>query len=182
MLAKKAANLSGELKNIVKNDLKNYERDRNLYVWQKGLDEAIDELLIKQDKTSPIKAFQLGKIDAYVSKRIFEIAGIKLADSFISADKKSILHIRPSRKKAYNQALSIDEIRQIPNVLYKAKNVSFDANERNLVYWFDDKENADKINKIIVNLNYVLKKFRTTNYMVTIGKVDKVESLKDNYT
>ena len=182
VLAKKAANLSGELKNIVKNDLKNYERDRNLYVWQKGLDEAIDELLIKQDKTSPIKAFQLGKIDAYVSKRIFEIAGIKLADSFIAADKKSILHIRPSRKKAYNQALSIDEIRQIPNVLYKAKNVSFDVNEGNLVYWFDDKENADKINKIIVNLNYVLKKFRTTNYMVTIGKVDKVESLKDNYT
>nr|DAD62151.1 MAG TPA: minor capsid component [Caudoviricetes sp.] len=181
VLAKKAANLSGELKNIVKNDLKNYERDRNLYVWQKGLDEAIDELLIKQDKTSPIKAFQLGKIDAYVSKRIFEIAGIKLADSFIAADKKSILHIRPSRKKAYNQALSIDEIRQIPDVLYKAKNVSFDVNEGNLVYWFDDKENADKINKIIVNLNYVLKKFRTTNYMVTIGKVDKVESLKDNY-
>ena len=115
-------------------------------------------------------------------KRIFEIAGIKLADSFTAADKKSILHIRPSRKKAYNQALSIDEIRQIPNVLYKAKNVSFDVNEGNLVYWFDDKENADKINKIIVNLNYVLKKFRTTNYMVTIGKVDKVESLKDNYT
>ena len=99
MLTKKAANLSGELKNIVKNDLKNYERDRNLYVWQKGLDEAIDELLIKQDKTSPIKSFQLGKIDAYVSKRIFEIAGIKLADSFTAADKKSILHIRPSRKK-----------------------------------------------------------------------------------
>ena len=182
VLAKKAANLSGELKNIVKNDLKNYERDRNLYVWQKGLDEAVDELLVKQDKTSPIKAFQLGKIDAYVSKKIFEIAGIELADSFIAADKKSILHIRPSRKKAYNQALSIDEIRQIPNVLYKAKNVSFDVNEGNLVYWFDDKENADKINKIIVNLNYVLKKFRTTNYMVTIGKVDKVESLKDNYT
>lgn len=178
MLVKKAANLSSELKNIVKNNLKNYERDRNLYVWQKGLDEAVDELLIKQDKTSPIKAFQLGKIDAYVSKRIFEIAGIKLADSFIAADK----NIRPSRKKAYNQALSIDEIRQIPNVLHKAKNVSFDANEGNLVYWFDDKENADKINKIIVNLNYVLKKFRTTNYMVTIGKVDKVESLKDNYT
>ena len=182
MLAKKAANLSGELKNIVKNDLKNYERDRNLYVWQKGLDEAIDELLIKQDKTSPIKAFQLGKIDAYVSKRIFEIAGIELADSFIAADKKSILHIRPSRKKAYNQALSIDEIRQIPNVLYEAKNVSFDANEGNLVYWFDDKEDAEKINKIIVNLNYALKKFKVTNYMVTIGKVDKVESLKDNYT
>ena len=181
VLAKKAANLSGELKNIVKNDLKNYERDRNLYVWQKGLDEAVDELLVKQDKTSPIKAFQLGKIDAYVSKRIFEIAGIELADSFIAADKKSILHIRPSRKKAYNQALSIDEIRQIPNVLYEAKNVSFDANEGNLVYWFDDKEDAEKINKIIVNLNYALKKFKVTNYMVTIGKVDKVESLKDNY-
>ena len=67
-------------------------------------------------------------------------------------------------------------------MLYEAKNVSFDANEGNLVYWFDDKEDAEKINKIIVNLNYALKKFKVTNYMVTIGKVDKVESLKDNYT
>ena len=66
-------------------------------------------------------------------------------------------------------------------MLYEAKNVSFDANEGNLVYWFDDKEDAEKINKIIVNLNYALKKFKVTNYMVTIGKVDKVESLKDNY-
>ena len=44
VLAQKAKNLSGELKNIVKNDLKNYEQDKNLYVWQKGLDDMVDYL------------------------------------------------------------------------------------------------------------------------------------------
>lgn len=47
----------------------------------------------------------------------------------------------------------------------------------NLVYWFDDKDDGKFINKIAINLNYMLKKFGVTNYMVTLDKVSKKDAL-----
>ena len=89
-------------------------------------------------------------------------------------DKKGILHIRPERKGAYSQDLRIDEIRQIVKVLNdKNTPVSLDISDNAIIFWFDDNIDKTKINKIVVDLNYNLKKFGVTNYMVTAGKINK---------
>ncbi|MBE2985538.1 minor capsid protein [Campylobacter sp. RM12920] len=154
-------------------DFKNLERDRNLYVWRQSLNRAIDELIINNDKRSPIEVFQIGAISDFIAGKVKEILNIELKNARIMADKKAILHIRPERKGKYAQALSIDEMRHIPQVLLEAKSVSVDKENMNLIYWFDDKNDGKFINKIAVDLNYTLKKFGVTNYMVTIGKVNK---------
>ncbi|MCR8685181.1 hypothetical protein [Campylobacter ureolyticus] len=48
--------------------------------------------------------------------------------------------------------------------------VSIDIDKKNIIFWFDDEKDAKKINKIVVDLNYNLKKFGVTNYMVTARK------------
>lgn len=52
--------------------------------------------------------------------------------------------------------------------------MSIDINKKNIIYWFEDIEDATKINKIV---NYKLKKFGVTNYMVTAGKSLKKDEL-----
>lgn len=98
-------------------------------------------------------------------------------------DKKGILHIRPERKGIYNQDLRIDEIRKIVKILSDENTpVSIDIDKKNIIFWFDDEKDAKKINKIVVDLNYNLKKFGVTNYMVTIGKALKADELgKSSY-
>lgn len=92
------------------------------------------------------------------------------------SDKHGILHIRPERKGGYGQALRIDEIRQIVRVLNDDKTpVSVDINDNALIFWFDDEVDKTRINKLVVDLNYKLKKFGLTNYMVTAGKIKKNE-------
>lgn len=51
--------------------------------------------------------------------------------------------------------------------------VSVDVSKKNIIFWFDDNLDKAKINKIAVDLNYNLKKVGITNYVVTVGKVDK---------
>ena len=56
-----------------------------------------------------------------------------------------------------------------------AEDVVFDTQNKNVIFWFDDKENKDKINKVVVHLNYKVKKFGVENYTITAGKIDRIE-------
>ncbi len=56
-----------------------------------------------------------------------------------------------------------------------------DTEFKNIIFWFDDEQDNTKINKIVVDLNYKLKKFGLTNYMVTAGKVDKSNKDREKY-
>ena len=154
-------------------ELKTLEQDRKLYVWQQNINHAIDELIIKNDKRSPISVFQIGAINEFIAKKVKEILNIELKNAHIMADKKAILHVRPERKGEYGQALSVDEMKHIPQVLLQAKSVSVDQEKQNLIYWFDDKKDGNLINRISIDLNYRLKKFGATNYMVTIAKIER---------
>lgn len=175
----KLANLQdGKFKHSAKKEFANLEHERNLYVWQRGLDEAIDELLIKKNVKSPINAFQIGSLREDIIKRSSEILDIELKNSYIMGDKNGILHIRDDRKSAYNQALRIDELKKIVQILAdKNTPASIDTKNKNIIFWFDDELDEAKINKIVVDLNYTLKKFGVTNYMVTAGKVKKKDEL-----
>lgn len=76
----------------------------------------------------------------------------------------------------------MDELKSIISVLNNDKTpVSVDIDKRNIIFWFDDTQDSSKINKIAVDLNYKLKKYGVTNYMVTVGKVERVNKDEIEY-
>lgn len=161
-------------KKNLKQSLDSFEHERDVYVWQKSLDDAVDELLVKKNLKAPIVAFALGKLGKDVIKKSEKLLGVKIETEYIAGDKHGILHIRPERKGQYGQDLRIEEIKKIVKTLADDKTpVSVDTVNKNIVFWFEDKKDASKINKIVIDLNYKLKKFGLTNYMATASKVDK---------
>lgn len=167
-----------ENKDDIQKAIAKFDHDRDLFIWQKGLDKAVDELLIKKNLASPINAFGLGKLSNDIIKKAEEILKLKIQTDMIMGDKKGILHIKPERKSEYGQDLRIDEIKQIVKVLDNQKtSVSIDTSKKNIIFWFGDEKDKNKINKIAVDLNYTLKKFGLTNYMVTVGKALKSDEI-----
>ena len=161
-------------KKNLKQSLDGFEHERDVYVWQKSLDDAVDELLVKKNLKAPIVAFALGKLGKDVIKKSEKLLGVKIETEHIAGDKHGILHIRPERKGQYGQDLRIEEIKKIVKTLADDKTpVSVDTVNKNIVFWFEDEKDASKINKIVIDLNYKLKKFGLTNYMATASKVDK---------
>ena len=161
-------------KKNLKQSLDSFEHERDVYVWQKSLDDAVDELLVKNNLKAPIVAFALGKLGKDVIKKSEKLLGVKIETEYIAGDKHGILHIRPERKGQYGQDLRIEEIKKIVKTLADDKTpVSVDTVNKNIVFWFEDEKDASKINKIVIDLNYKLKKFGLTNYMATASKVDK---------
>jgi putative prophage muSo1, F protein len=174
VLAKKAANLSGELKNIVKNDLKNYERDRNLYVWQKGLDEAVEQIIVKNDLKTPINIVQVGILGEALAKTASKILGLDVSSGGIILTKKHLTHASPKRKAAYDHAFRVDEMKQIVSVLNDEANAYADLRERhkNIVFVFSDNKDKTKINLIPIEISKIIHKFKQSNYVITLDKVD----------
>ena len=161
-------------KKNLKQSLDSFEHERDVYVWQKSLDDAVDKLLVKNNLKAPIVAFALGKLGKDVIKKSEKLLGVKIETEYIAGDKHGILHIRPERKRQYGQDLRIEEIKKIVKILADDKTpVSVDTVNKNIVFWFEDEKDASKMNKIVIDLNYKLKKFGLTNYMATASKVDK---------
>nr|DAR81687.1 MAG TPA: minor capsid component [Caudoviricetes sp.] len=175
VLAKKAANLSGELKNIVKNDLKNYERDRNLYVWQKGLNEAIEQIIIKNDPKTPINMVQVGLLSEALAKAASKILGLDVNSSGIILTKKHLSHASPKRKAAYDHAFRVDEMKQIVSVLNDENKAYVDLRDghKNILFVFQDEMNDAKINLIPIEVRRVIHKFKQSNYIITLDKADR---------
>ena len=175
VLAKKAANLSGELKNIVKNDLKNYERDRNLYVWQKGLNEAIEQIIIKNDPKTPINMVQVGLLSEALAKAASKILGLDVNSSGIILTKKHLSHASPKRKAAYDHAFRVEEMKQIVSVLNDENKAYVDLRDghKNILFVFQDEMNDAKINLIPIEVRRVIHKFKQSNYIITLDKADR---------
>ncbi len=144
-------------------------------VWEKSLKHAVEELLIKKNWKAPIEVFQIGKLNEELKEKIEEIARVELQSPYIAMDKRALRHIREERKGAYGQALRIEEILKIPEVLQRAEDVVFDTENKNVIFWFSDGGDEDKINKVVIHLNYKIKKFGTENYTITVGKIGRVE-------
>lgn len=184
-----AQNLSEQMQRLFNNlnaalvrEQKNFKHARDLSVWQAGLNHAIDELIVKNNIKAPIEVFQVGELKADLKATIESLLGKALTSSYICANKHGILHVRPARKGPYNQALRIDELRQIVRVLDEAKEVSVDKKSGSIIFWFEDKKDQTKINKIAVSVDYNLKKFGVSNYVITVGKVEKADKKEKHYT
>lgn len=175
VLAKKAANLSGELKNIVKNDLKNYERDRNLYVWQKGLNEAVEQIIIKNDPKTPINMVQVGLLSEALAKVASKILGLDVNSGGIILTKKHLSHASPKRKAAYDHAFRVEEMKQIVSVLNDENKAYVDLRDghKNILFVFQDEMNDAKINLIPIEVRRVIHKFKQSNYIITLDKADR---------
>lgn len=161
---------------------KDFNHQRDLYVWQRGLNNAVDELLVKKNLKSPINAFMIGRLNKDIASKASKSLGIDIQEEGITCDKHCILHIREDRKGGYGQDLRIEEIKKVVSVLNdKNTPVSVDMKNKNIIFWFEDEKDSSKINKVVVDLNYKLKKFGLTNYMITAGKVDRINKDKEKY-
>ncbi|HEH4642517.1 TPA: minor capsid protein [Campylobacter jejuni] len=156
-----------------KENAQSFQREKELYTWQKSLDDMVDEVIIKDNQKYPINFIQVGKMDKSTKEFLEKLNKKDLEDLYFTLSKNNLLHASPKRKASYNQALSADEIKQIVKVLDEAKEVYWDTKEESLVYFFDDLKNSKKVNKIIIRPDYKLKKFGKTNAVITLGKVEK---------
>ena len=170
----KSRAISKSVKEAVKDDLNDFSHKRDLYVWQASLLEAVSELLIKKNIKSPINTFQVGTLKPNIVKFYNETMQTELADIGIVLNKEKILHFSPKRKSKYDQALRIDEIKELVKILDKTKRYFFDKKSKKdiLIFW-DDEQDKSKINKAVITLDYTIKKFGISNLIVTLGKIDK---------
>ncbi|TEY01274.1 phage minor head protein [Campylobacter sp. US33a] len=159
--------------NKLNENSQNFQKEKELYTWQKSLDDMVDEVIIKENQKYPINFIQVGKMDKTTKEFLEKLSKKDLEDLYFTLSKNNLLHASPKRKANYNQALSADEIRQIVKVLDEVKEVYWDRKEESLVYFFDDLKNSKKVNKIIIKPDYKLKKFGKTNAVITLGKVNK---------
>ncbi|ENI8528049.1 hypothetical protein ABZZ98_001704 [Campylobacter jejuni] len=161
-----------------KENAQSFQREKELYIWQKSLDDMVDEVIIKDNQKYPINFIQVGKMDKSTKEFLEKLNKKDLEDLYFTLSKNNLLHASPKRKASYNQALSADEIKQIVKVLDEAKEVYWDNANNSLLYFFEDKKDASRINKIVITPDYKLKKFGKTNAIVTLGKVEAIN--KDN--
>lgn len=157
----------------ISKELKSFKKERELYTWQKGLDEMVEEVIVKDNQKYPINFIQVGKMDKTTKEFLKKLSKKDLEDLYFTLSKNNLLHASPKRKDKYNQGLRVEEIKEIVKVLEEAKEVYWDTKEKSLIYFFDDKQDTSKVNKIIIRPNYNLKKFGKTNAVITLGKVNK---------
>lgn len=147
--------------------------------WETSLNAMIDEVLVKGNKAYPAAYVQVGKISPKIQSFLERTLGLKFEDYYLILSKNNLLHASPTRKATYNQALRIEEFREIVNVLEEEKEVYWDKDS--LIYFFEDKEDKTKINKIVVTPNYKIKRFGKTNVIVTLSKIDKYSKDSKKY-
>ena len=167
-------------KRVFVESLKNIPNAALKKTWETSLNAMIDEVLVKGNQSYPAAYVQIGKISPKIQSFLEKTLGSKLEDLYLILPKTNLLHASPKRKAIYNQALRVEEFREIVNVLEEEKEVYWDKDS--LIYFFEDKEDKTKMNKIIVTPNYKIKRFGKTNAIVTLGKVNTEDKLKNNPT
>lgn len=128
--------------------------------------DVIDAIVNKDYKNIP-NSVRLPSI----KKELAEKLGLEKDAAFIL--KQAATHINPTRKSTYGQAFTIGEYKSIPRVIRNADFAVIDIEHRNFQIVFDDDNNPAKINKLVFN------KDRLGNYLVTIGKVDRIMSFSE---
>lgn len=167
----KLANLKdGEFKHSAKIEFANLEHERNLYVWQRGLDEMVEEInarnLIK-DKTRQI--VQIGELGQKIIKALAVLSTQPKAKS-IAIYQNTILHIMRDNKPDFKQP-NADEIKAVVGAIDMAKHVFYDTRDNTLLYFYNSLQKDNMVNYVVIHLDFTLKKFRTDNFVATITKI-----------
>ena len=126
--------------------------------------EIVDSMLLNDYKNIP-NVVRLPNIRNDLAEKL----GLEKDAAFIMKD--GISHIRPGRKMIYGQALDDEEYRAIPKIIREATFAIIDKRYNNFQFVFDDEENKKMINKLVFN------KDKAGNYLVTVGKVNRMDSL-----
>ena len=142
----------------------------------KALNEMVDEVIVNENVKYAISAIEIGALTEWIIASLKKIIGVEVEATGVVLEKNQLLHASPKRKESYNQALRVEEIRQIVSVIEEAKEVYADTNKKNIVFVFDDNKNEDKVNKIIIDVNKKVKKFGKINTTVTFSKVDRANT------
>ncbi len=126
---------------------------------------------IKEDKTYYKNIITAGAID-YAVFEFLKDKGIEPQKAHIHMRKKDLTHMLRDTKKS---PLSLEEIKEIPNFLQKPDQILYDNNDPAVLYIYNQ---DDKVNKIVVRVNYTYKK-DTYNLITTATKVNEIDIKKD---
>lgn len=151
------------------------ERKRNLYVWQSGLDEAVEQIIVKDDPKTPINMVQVGLLSEAIANAASKILGLDVNSGGIILTKDRLIHASPKRKSAYEHAFRVEEIRQIVKILDDQNNAYVDTRDdkNNIVFIFKDEKDDTKLNLIPIEISKTHKKFKIKNYLLTLDKANK---------
>ncbi|PKZ28604.1 phage head morphogenesis protein, partial [Campylobacter ureolyticus] len=161
--------------------IKEFDKKRDLYIWQKGLDELIDEVIINKNYKHPLNMVQVGMLSQMTMKLISKILPLKdINKKGLILTKDRLYHARPERKGQYNHDFSIDEMRQIVKILSDESKIYIDLrdNHKNILFIFDDINDPNRLNLIPIEMLKTHKKFKNDNYIITLDKVDKEDILR----
>ena len=166
---------SPKAKKALQGLLAEFEHERNVYVWQKGLDKAVDEIIIKENLKTPIGMFQVGFLGEKLANLASKILNKSIESGGIVLTKKELTHASPKRKQAYQHAFRIEEMRKIVEVLQDEDKAYADLREgkNNIVFIFDDEADETRLNLIPIEVSKAHKKFKVKNYVITLDKAKK---------
>nr|DAY39531.1 MAG TPA: minor capsid component [Caudoviricetes sp.] len=157
-------------KKNLKQTLENFEHERDIYVWQKSLDDMVNAVIggkIIKDKIYQVA--QVGELKANVKKALNALNIAPKAQS-IAIYQNTISHITRDGKPKDKEP-NTDEIKAIIGVFDKARHVFYDTQEKVLLYFYNSLQDDKMVNYAAIHLDYVLKKFRTDNFIATISKI-----------
>lgn len=151
------------------------EHKRNLYVWQSGLDEAVEQIIVKDDPKTPINMVQVGILGEALANAASKILGLDVNSGGIILTKDRLIHASPKRKSTYEHAFRVEEIGQIVKILDDQSNAYVDTRDdkNNIVFIFKDEKDDTKLNLIPIEITKTHKKFKIKNYLLTLDKVNK---------
>ena len=163
-------------KKNLKQTLENFEHKRDIYVWQKSLDDMVNAVIggkIIKDKIYQVA--QVGELKQSIKKNL-KIIDIDPKASSIAVYQNTISRItRDSKPKGKEP--NIDEIKAVVGVFDEAKRVFYDKKDNVLLYFYNSLQSDNMVNYAVVRLDYTLKKFKTDNFIATITRIP-VENYK----
>ena len=163
-------------KKNLKQTLENFEHERDIYVWQKSLDDMVNAVIggkIIKDKIYQVA--QVGELKQSIKKNL-KIIDVEPKASSIAVYQNTISHItRDSKPKGKEP--NIDEIKAVVGVFDEAKRVFYDKKDNVLLYFYNSLQNDNMVNYAVIRLDYTLKKFKTDNFIATITRIP-VENYK----
>ena len=157
-------------KKNLKQTLENFEHERDIYVWQKSLDDMVNAVIggkIIKDKIYQVA--QVGELKANVKKALNALNIAPKAQS-IAIYQNTISHITRDGKPKDKEP-SVNEIKAVVGVFDEAKRVFYDKRDNVLLYFYNSLQNDSMVNYSVIRLDYTLKKFKTDNFIATITRI-----------
>lgn len=148
-----------------------------MQTWQKGLDDLVDEVIVKNNQKTPLNIVQVGLLSEALTSVASKILNKEVKSGGIILTKKELTHASPKRKEAYNHAFRVDEIRHIPTILADESRAYVDLRNKkeNILFAFEDENDKSRINLIPIEISKTHKKFKQSNYVITLDKFFKQE-------